>query len=69
MLVTLALINHPHPLIRAFVVLLFLCTFFGLLGAAIYARHRRHVELFARLRSMEEKLDRLSTPPTPPASK
>ncbi len=67
--VLLALFNHPHPLLRALVFLILLGTFFCLLGAAIYARHRRHVELASRLKSLEEKIDRLTSPPSPPVSK
>ena len=61
--------NHPHPLIRGLVILVLMGVVFGLLGAAIYARHRRHVELSSRLKSLEEKLDRLTAPPAPPVQK
>ena len=64
-----ALFNHPHPLLRGLVILMLLGLFFGLLGAALYARYRRHAEMASRLKSLEEKLDRLTSPPAPPVAK
>jgi uncharacterized protein (DUF58 family) len=72
MTIMLALLAHsifPHPALRVVVVLLVFGLIFALLGAALYARYRRQVELSNRLKSLEDKLDRLTAPSTTPASK
>ena len=53
---------HPHPVIRLLFGVAVLGAIFLLLGLGVYFRLRQREEVAARLKSLEDKLDRLGSP-------
>jgi hypothetical protein len=61
-LMTLALI-HPHPLFRGMIFLFMVGGLIMLFAVLAILRYQRHAEMTSRLKTLEEKLDRLGNPP------
>ena len=64
MFLPLALMHHSHPLIRALAFLFIMGSLVALFTALFVARYRRHAEMTHRIKTLEEKIDRLANPPT-----